>query len=49
LADIDTKRELSILNISLWLTIGFTLISVGVALLSDSQTLMLDGVYGVWM
>lgn len=43
----NAKREIAILNVSLWLTVGFMFASIGMALLSDSQTLMLDGVYGV--
>ncbi|MFA5146969.1 MAG: cation diffusion facilitator family transporter [Candidatus Omnitrophota bacterium] len=47
MANVNARREISVLSVSLWLTVGFTFLSVAVALLSDSQTLMLDGVYGV--
>ncbi|MCX5715552.1 MAG: cation diffusion facilitator family transporter [Candidatus Omnitrophica bacterium] len=43
----ERNKEIRILSLSLWLTIGFALVGVLIAIMCDSQTLMLDGLYGV--
>lgn len=42
----ESNKEVRVLTISLWLTIAYAAVGVLIAVICDSQTLMLDGLYG---